>query len=158
MDPSTILLNSLWAGLFATGLAVMLTAPVPYLLPSFVCAFVGRGLRDVCVGWGVGINWATVMAAAVVVLVAVAIIRRHRVSPVVLICGVLPLGAAVPMFNLIFSLMRISTATGEALDAASIALNANLGKVFVTSLAIALGLGAGMAIVRLFQAEDEVTV
>lgn len=158
MDPSTILINSLWAGLFATGLAVMLTAPVPYLVPSFACAFVGRGLRDVCTGLGVGINWATVIAAAVVVLVAVAIIRRHRVSPVVLICGVLPLGAAVPMFNLIFSLMRISTATGEALDAASIALNANLGKVFVTSLAIALGLGAGMTIVRFFQAEDELTV
>jgi len=98
------------------------------------------------------------IAAAVVVVLAVAIIRRHTVSPVVLICGVLPLGAAVAMSNLIFALMQVSSFTGEALSGASVALSANLGKVFTTSLAIAVGLGAGMAIVRLFRREEAVAV
>jgi hypothetical protein len=99
-------------------------------------------------------NWSTAVAAAVVVLVAVAILRRHVVSPVVLVSGVLPLGAAVAMFNAIAALMKVSYLQGEALNGASVMLSANMGKVFTTSLAIALGLGAGMAIVRLFRREE----
>ena len=109
-------------------------------------------------GSGLSQNWATVIAAAAVVVVAVAITRRHRVSPVVLICGVLPLGAAVAMFNLIFALMQVLSLQGEALDGASVALSANLGNMFTTSLAIAVGLAAGMAIVQLFRREEAVEV
>lgn len=158
MDLPAILLSSLWAALQATGLGVLLTAPVRYLVPTFLCGFVGRGVRDICMGWSMSQNWATVIAAAVVVLVAVAILRRHAVAPVVLICGVLPLGAAVAMFNLFFALMQASSLKGEALSAASIALSANMGKVFTTSLAVALGLGAGMTIVRGFRRDGGVTV
>ena len=99
-------------------------------------------------GWSLGQNWATVIAAAVVVLARGGDPPAPDGLPVVLICGVLPLGSAVAMFNLIFALMQVSTVTGEALGGASVALSANLGKVFTASLAIALGLGAGMALVR----------
>jgi uncharacterized membrane protein YjjB (DUF3815 family) len=151
-------MNSLWAGLFAIGLAILLTAPRQYLVAAFFCGFAGRFIRDLLVGWGMSQNWSTVIASAVVVLVAVAIIRRHQVSPVVLICGVLPLGAAVAMFNMIFALMKLSTAQGEALNGVSIAFTSNLAKVFVISLSIALGIGAGTAIVRLCRREEAVEV
>jgi uncharacterized membrane protein YjjB (DUF3815 family) len=153
MDLSAILMNSLWAALVATGLGVIYTAPVRYLVATFLCGFAGRCVRDVCMGWSLSQNWATLIAAVVVVVVAVSIIRRHTVSPVVLICGVLPLGATVGMFNLILALMQVSSLKGEALSGASVALSANLGNVFTTSMAIAVGLGAGMAIVRLFKRE-----
>ena len=106
-DLSGILLNSLWAGLSGTALAVLLTAPSAYLAATFCCAFAGRLVRDVLTASGAGPNWSIALAAAVVVLVAVAVIRRHRASPVVLICGVLPLGAAGAMFNMIFELMKL---------------------------------------------------
>jgi len=154
MDLWAILMNSLWAGLFASGLGILLTAPPRYLVPTFLCGFAGRLARNVFMSWGMGQNWSTAVGAAVVVLVAVAIIRRPGVSPVVLVSGVLPLGAAVAMFNAIVELMKVSSLKGEALSGASVALSANLGKVFATSLAIALGLGAGMAIVRLFRQEE----
>jgi hypothetical protein len=158
MDLPAIVVSSLWAALFATGLGVMLTAPARYLVPTLVCGFVGTGVRDVLKAWSLGAHWATVIAAAAVVLVAVAITRRHAVSPVVLICGVLPLGASVAMFKLIVGVMQISSLTGEALSGASVALTANLGKVFTTSVAMVMGLGAGMAIVRLFRREEPVAV
>jgi len=154
MDLWALLMNSLWAGLFASGLGILLTAPPRYLVPTFLCGFSGRFARDEFMSWGLGPNWSTAVGAAVVVLVAVAIIRRPGVSPVVLVSGVLPLGAAVAMFNAIVELMKVSSLKGEALSGASVALSANLGKVFATSLAIALGLGAGMAIVRLFRQEE----
>jgi uncharacterized membrane protein YjjB (DUF3815 family) len=154
MDLLVILTNSLWAGLFAGGLGFTLTAPSRYIAPAFLCGFTGRFARDVFMSWGMSQNWSTAVAAAVVVLVAVVVIQRHVVSPVVLISGVLPLGAAVAMFNAIIELMKVSSLRGEALSASSVALSANTGKVFTTSLAIALGLGTGMAIVRLFRREE----
>jgi hypothetical protein len=54
-------------------------------------------------------NWSTVVAAAVVVAIAIAIVRGHRISPVVLIWGVLPLGAAIALFNMILDLMKVSS-------------------------------------------------
>ncbi|MGB7946881.1 MAG: threonine/serine exporter family protein, partial [Candidatus Binatia bacterium] len=148
MDVSTILLNSFWAALFATGLGILLTAPFRYIVATFLCGFSGRFVRDVLMmSWGMSQNWSTVVAAAVLVLVAVAMVKQHKISPVVLICGVLPLGAAVAMFNVIFELMKVSSLEGEALSAASVALSANTGKAFIGTLAIALGLGAGVALV-----------
>jgi len=42
---------------------------------------------------------------------------------------------------------------GEELSGAAVALSANAGKAFTTSLAIALGLAVGTAVVRLFRRE-----
>lgn len=154
MEIITMLINSLWSGLFAGTLGFILTAPVRYIAPTFFCGFVGRFARDALMSWGVNQNWSTAVASAVVVLVAMAIIRGHRVSPVVMVCGVLPLGGSVAMFNVIASLMKVSYLSGEALSAASVTLSANMGKVFTTSLAIALGLATGMAIARLFRRQE----
>jgi uncharacterized membrane protein YjjB (DUF3815 family) len=154
MDLLGIFMNSLWAGLFAGSLGILLTAPPRYIAPAFLSGFAGNFARDVFMSWGMSQNWSTAVAAAAVVLVAVVVIRRHVVSPVVLISGVLPLGAAVAMFNAIIELMKVSSLKGEALSGASVALSANTGKVLTTSLAIALGLGTGMAIVRLFRREE----
>src|SRR4029077_4125699 len=109
MDLLGILMNSLWGGLFGAGIAILLTAPREYLFATFFCGFVGRLVRDIFTGWGLGQNFAIVVAAAVVVLVAVAIIRSHKVSPVAMICGVLPLGAAPAMFNMVLGLIKLST-------------------------------------------------
>lgn len=154
MDLLKVLMNSLWAGLFAIDLGILLAAPPRQFVSAFFCGFAGRLTRDVSMSWGMSQNWSTVVGAAVVVLVAVAIIRRRAVSPVVLVSGVLPLGAAIAMFNAILELMKVSSLEGEALSRASVALSANIGKAFTTSLAIALGLAAGMAIVRLLRREE----
>lgn len=154
MDIIAMFTNGLWSGLFAGTLGLILTAPVRYIAPTFFCGFVGRFARDALMSWGVNQNWSTVVASAVVVLVAMAIIKGHRVSPVVMVCGVLPLGGTVAMFNVIAAMMRVSHLSGEALSAASVTLSANVGKVFTTSLAIALGLAAGMTIASVFRRDE----
>ena len=52
MSLLTILTNSLWAALFATGFGVLLATPARALVSCFVCGFMGRFVRDVCMGWG----------------------------------------------------------------------------------------------------------
>ena len=148
MDLGAVLVNSMLAGLFACGLGILLTAPLRYVAPAFICGFAACLSRDLFVSWGVNPNWATAIAAAVLVFVAVVIIREPTVPPVVLFSGVLPLGAASSMFSAILDLMRVSTLKGEALDAAAVGLIASAGRVFTVSLAIVLGLGIGLAIVR----------
>lgn len=146
-----ILVHSMWAGLFSSGLGIILTGPPRYLAPTFLCGFAGCFTRDIFMSRGMNQNWSTLIAAAVVALVAEASIRRHAVSPVVFVSSVLPLGAAVAMFNMIAALMKVSSLTGEELKVASMALSANTGRVFTTSLAIAIGLWVGITIVRVFK-------
>jgi uncharacterized membrane protein YjjB (DUF3815 family) len=153
MNGLTILLNGLLAGFFSSTLGIILTAPPRYLVPVFFCGFTGRFVRDGLIGFGLSFNWATMLAAAAVVLVGAAIVRRHAVSPVALVSGVLPLAASASMFEAMLALMRVSSATGEALRDASVSLIANAGKLFTASLAIALGLAAGMAVVRVIRGE-----
>jgi uncharacterized membrane protein YjjB (DUF3815 family) len=151
MNVATIFMNSLWAACFATALGILLTAPVRYLFQTFLCGFAARLVRDVLMARGIGHNLSTLLAAAILVLIAMAIVRRNQVSAVVLICAVLPLGAAVPIFNMILELIKVSSLTGEALNAASVALIANAGQAFAGTLSIALGLAGGFAIVDLFE-------
>jgi uncharacterized membrane protein YjjB (DUF3815 family) len=154
MTLAPILVNSLWAALFSSGLGVILTSPPRALVACFLCGFAGRFVRDVATGWGLTHNWSTVIAATVVALLAMAIARHHRVSPVVLICGVLPLGASIAMFSMIVGLMKVASLKGDALIGASVALSADFGKAFTGTLAIALGLRAGMLIAQLLQREE----
>lgn len=149
-----MLLNSACAGLIATALAILFTAPVRCLLPTFLCGFGARLIRDVSMSLGASQNWSMVVAAAALLFVAVAIIRRHKVSPVVLICAVLPLGAAVALFNLIFELPKLSSLKEQALGLTSLVLSATTGKALTGALTIALGLWAGLAIVRICRRED----
>jgi uncharacterized membrane protein YjjB (DUF3815 family) len=153
MDLTSIFTDSLWAALFAVGLGVRLTAPLQYLVPTFLGGFAGRLVHSLLVQGGMGRDWATVLAAAAIVVVAVATTRRHRVSPIVLICGVLPLGAAGAVFGAVFELLKVSSAEGEALEAAALAWMANASRAFTGTMSIALGLGAGMTIARLFDRE-----
>jgi uncharacterized membrane protein YjjB (DUF3815 family) len=153
MNSLTILLNGLLAGCFSSALGVILTAPPQYLVPVFFCGFAGRFVRDGLVSVGLSLNWSTMIAAAAVVLVAAAFIRRHAVSPVALVSGVLPLAASASMFDAMLAMMRVSSSTGEPLRDASVSLISNTGKLFMTSLAIALGLAAGVVIVRVIRGE-----
>jgi uncharacterized membrane protein YjjB (DUF3815 family) len=153
MDIVAVLTGSVLAGLLACGMGILFTAPPRYIAPAFLCGFAGCFSRDVFISWGVNPNWSTAIAAAILVFVAMAIIREPAVPPVVLVSGALPLGAAASMFNAILDLMRVSSLKGEALNAAAVALIASAGRVFTVSLAIALGLGVGLAVKRFVRRE-----
>lgn len=155
MDFSAILINCLWVGLFAAGMGILLTAPLKYIFPAFVCGFTGRLVLNLMMKYGASQNSSIVVATFSIVLIAGVILNREKVSPVVLITAILPLGATVAMLNTIIELMKVSSLKGELLNASSIALTANLGKAFTITLAIALGLAAGIGFINLFAKRKE---
>jgi len=151
MDIAAAAVNSMWAGLFAAAMAVVLTAPPQGILPSLLCGFAARFIRNVLIGWGVSSSAAVVVAAAACVLLALAFAgRRRRFSVIAIVTGVLPLGAAVALFNSIKGILSLSTLKEQALIAASAQLSANVSAVFTTTLAMALGIGVGFLIARVF--------
>jgi uncharacterized membrane protein YjjB (DUF3815 family) len=155
MDLASSFTHSMWAALFAVGLGVRLTAPLQYLVPTFLGGFAGKLVHSLLVHEGMSRDWATVLAAAAIVAVAVATTRRHRVSPIVLICAVLPLGAAGAVFRAVFELLRVSSADGEAVNAAALGWIAYASRAFTGTMAIALGLGVGMTVMRLLERREE---
>ncbi|HLY00985.1 MAG TPA: hypothetical protein VKR56_00660 [Candidatus Cybelea sp.] len=151
MDIAPMLLNSIWAGLFAAALAVVLTAPAQAIVPSLLCGFAARFIRNVLIGWGLSSSGAVVVAAAGCVLLAIALTSRRRgASVIAIVTGVLPLGAAVALFNSIKGVLNISGLKEQALITASAQLAANLSAVFTTTFAMALGIGLGFLIARFF--------
>jgi uncharacterized membrane protein YjjB (DUF3815 family) len=157
MSVMSILVNGLWAGLFAATLGILFTAPPGCLAATFACGLAGRLARDLCMMGGLSQNWSTIIASALIVMVAEVLIRRKTVSPIALVGAVIPLGAAMPMFVGIMQLIRVSTLTGEPLNEATVALSSNLAKVFTTCLAIALGLTVGKALVSLVRRMSSVS-
>jgi len=146
-----MLLNSMWAGLFAAALAIVLTAPSQAIVPSLLCGFAARLIRNVLIGWGLSSSAAVVVAAAACTLLAIALANRRRnFSLIALVTGVLPLGAAVALFNSIKGILIISSLKEQALMTASAQLSSNLSAVFTTTLAMVLGIGVGFLIARVF--------
>jgi uncharacterized membrane protein YjjB (DUF3815 family) len=156
MTLTPILASAVAAGCYAGAAGMLYTVGPRHLANAFVCGFAARLARDLLMDAGVTQNWATVVAAAVVVLVGMTTLRRHPAPLVVIATAVLPLAAAVPMLKAIVGLMNLSNLQGEPLAAATIALGGNLSKFFTTTLAIAVGLAAGLAILRLFSREEAV--
>jgi uncharacterized membrane protein YjjB (DUF3815 family) len=147
-----MVVNSVWAGLFAAALAVVLTAPPQAIVPSLLCGFAARLIRNVLIGWGLSSSAAVVVAAAACVLLAIVLANRRRnFSLIALVTGVLPLGAAVALFNSIKGILNISGLKEQALITASAQLSANLSAVFTTTLAMVLGIGLGFLIARTFE-------
>jgi uncharacterized membrane protein YjjB (DUF3815 family) len=152
MDITPMLLNSIWAGLFAAALAVVLTAPPQAIVPSLLCGFAARLIRNVLVGWGLSSSTAVVVAAATCVLLGLALTSRRRsFSVIAIVTGVLPLGAAVALFNSIKGILNMSSLKEQALVTASAQLSANLSAVFTTTFAMVLGIGVGFLIARLLK-------
>ena len=146
MDFAGIALKALWAGVFSGGLAVLLTSPRSFIFATFLCGFGGVVVRDGLIVLGLNGNWATAVAATAIVAVAGRILRGRDASPVVLICGVLPLGSSVALLRMIFDLIKLSYSEPAVRQAISVDFVTNLASTFAVSLCIAFGIGVGAAL------------
>lgn len=144
MDWFPLLMNALWGGFFAAGLGLLLTTPPQGLLPCFASGLAGRLARNLLIAGGLSQTASVVMAAIVCVLVTILLSRRPQLSPLAMITGVLPLGAAVPLFRSIHGILTLHRLQGDALNKAVVQLIANLSNVFTTTLAIVLGIWLGL--------------
>jgi hypothetical protein len=68
-------------------------------------------------GWGASQNLATFLAAALVLFIAVRFVRRPGVSPIVMVAGVIPLGAAGVLLRAIVGFLQVLSLKGEGLSA-----------------------------------------
>ena len=124
-------------------LGIMLTTRPRALLPSFLCGFAARLARNLLIGWQVNVLVAVAIGAGICVVIATILVRTQRDSTVALITGILPLGAAVSVFDAIRNLLQLATLKGEALTQPAIALVASLSSVIATTAAIIFGLFVG---------------
>ena len=152
------LIPGIQAACFAAALGLLFTAPPRYLAATAACGFAGRLVRDLLTGADMGSGWATVLAAASVGLAAAAMLRNRAVPPVVLVSGLLPLGAAGATFDMILGFMKLPSLQGEALRAAADSFIASASKAFMTYLALAVGLSLTMAALRLAKPDRDIAV
>ena len=148
MNVGALAVAAIPAGCLALTLGLLLTAPPRFLVATAVCGFAGRLARDLLLGAGMGVGWATLLAASVVVLMAAAVIRRYSVPPVVMVSGLLPLGASGATFDMILGFMSLPNLQGAALSAAAVALVSSAARAFLTYLALAVGMYLALTLLR----------
>lgn len=149
MSMLELLIVGLWTGAFSAAFAILFSAPLQAMAPSFAAGFVARVIRDWLMQLDVSQTLATLAAAsAVVIVVAIAVRRRPGFSPIVMLSGLVPLGAAKAFFAAIIGFLKLSSLKGEALAGAPAELFTNVSLLFKTTLAIVLGAALGAAIVQ----------
>ncbi len=150
MNLISLVVDSIWAGLFAGAMSIVFSAPYSALFLSFCGGFVGRLVRDILLQQGASAAVATLIAAAMVVMVAALMRRRPGISPVIIVSGTLPLGAAGAFARAIVDFLRISSLTDQKASAVPLALVSDLSTVFKTTVAIGIGISVAVYAVRLF--------
>jgi hypothetical protein len=98
-------------------MAVVFSTPSWALVPSFCCGFIARVGSRSADGLGASQNLATFLAAALVLFIAVRFVRRPGVSPIVMVAGVIPLGAAGVLLRAIVGFLQVLSLKGEGLSA-----------------------------------------
>jgi uncharacterized membrane protein YjjB (DUF3815 family) len=154
MSITEILTIGMWSAFFATSMSIMNSTPYKFIIPTFFCGMAGVFTRDFLQNAGLSVNWSTMTAAFVIVLLAGIIIRSQRVPPIVLICAVLPQWASVAMFNMMNDIRRVSILSGDELSKAVVSLVANTAMVFIISAAIAVGFALGLAVLKFVYREE----
>jgi len=150
MNLTSLAADSIWAGLFAGAMSIVFSAPYSALFLSSCGGFVGRLVRDILLQCGAGANFATLIAAAMVVMVAALMLRRPGMSPVIVVSGILPLGAAGAFSRAIVDFLQISFLTEQNASAVPLALVVNLSTVFTTTVAIGVGISVAVYAIKLF--------
>ena len=154
MNPQTILIETLWGGVFAASLAIRLTAPKRYLVMSFLAGAAGRFVYDLLKAAGRTEALAIGLGAMTVVLVArVAFVGRES-WPVVVISGVLPFAAGKTLVRATWHLLELGSLEGDAHTKALAAVNADAGEVVILSAAIVAGTTLGLILMRLIRREE----
>ncbi|MFN8662851.1 MAG: threonine/serine exporter family protein [Thermomicrobiales bacterium] len=140
MDINAVLTNALWGAVMAGGLAVFFTVPQRALWIAVVCGGAGRGVRSAALQADQGLLRATLLAALAVSLVAVLLAPSQQFSPVVAMSALIPLGAAIDAFDVIWAAMQIpGTSDVTQVTALGADLIANAVTVAAVTLAIAIG-------------------
>ncbi|MBP9191164.1 MAG: threonine/serine exporter family protein [Ignavibacteria bacterium] len=154
MNIQDILTIGMWSAFFATCMCILNSTPFKYIIPTFICGFTGVLTRDFLQNAGLSVNWATLVAAFIIVLLAGLMIRSQKVPPIVLICAVLPQWASVSMFSMLNDLRKVTTLSGDDLSKAATDLAANTAMVIIISFVIAIGFALGLAVLKLIYREE----
>ncbi len=123
----------------AVGFALVFSVPRGMLGYCAMGGAVGHGLRFLLIHGGVPIEWATLIAAAVVSLIGVQLAKRLRAHPKVFtVASMIPMVPGVPFFSALLALVQINR-TGVTDELLHTAIHSGLRALFIVG-ALAVGL------------------
>ena len=124
----------------AVGFGMVFNVPRRVLVYCAAGGALGRGLRHLLVeGAGLPVEWSTLLAAATVSLLGVAIAQRLRAHPKVFtVAAMIPMIPGVPLFKTLIAIVQIQQ-KGLNNELLSTAITSGLQAFFVVA-ALAVGL------------------
>ena len=135
-----VLQQMVLASVPAVGFGMVFNVPKRVLGYCAAGGALGRGLRYLLVeGAGIPVEWSTLLAAATVSLIGVAIAQRLRAHPKVFtVAAMIPMIPGVPLFKTLIAIVQIQQ-KGLDNELLSTAITSGLQAFFVVA-ALAVGL------------------
>jgi uncharacterized membrane protein YjjB (DUF3815 family) len=123
----------------AVGFALVFSVPRRMLGYCAMGGAVGHGLRFLLLHGGIPIEWATLVAAAVVSWIGVRLATRLRAHPKVFtVAAMIPMVPGVSLFSALFAIVEINR-TGMTVELLRTAFDSGLRALFII-VALAVGL------------------
>lgn len=132
--------DGFWAGVAAVGFAMLFSVPRRDLPGAFLTGAVGHSARALLLQWGVPLEGATLVGAAVVgVLGNVLAQRLHKPTFVFTVPGVIPMVPGVFAFQTMMGILRVTTAAAG--EGSGVLVDAGINAIHTALLLGALALG-----------------
>jgi uncharacterized membrane protein YjjB (DUF3815 family) len=154
MDWTPILVGSAWAAVMAGAIAMFFTVPKDALWVAIIAGFLGRAARTIMVENDQSLIRATFVAALAVSLATVVLAPGRDLSPIVAMSALIPLGASINAFEVIWAALRIPGVADPAQRAELVtALIGNAVTVLAVTFTIAVGFVIPWLVIRLLHGE-----
>ncbi|MCL1145091.1 threonine/serine exporter family protein [Shewanella sp. 10N.261.52.F9] len=105
----TMLNDAIFSAIPAIGFAMVFNVPRRYLPYCALAAALGHGSRTMWLSFGLPIEWATFLAAALVGVVTIAFARKHLAPPLMYaVAAIIPMIPGTYAFNTVIGLVQLT--------------------------------------------------
>lgn len=134
-----IISNAIFAAGASAGFGVSFNVPARILGICALGGATGRALRFILVESGIGIEWATLVAASSISVVGIFIAHRISAHPKAFtVAAIIPMIPGVPIFKTLIAIAKMQH-QGMSFELLETALNSGLSALFIV-VALAVGL------------------
>lgn len=139
-----LLHDAIWSGVAALGFAILFNVPTRTLRGCLACGAAGHAIRTMMMGFGLSVEFATLIGAAVVGIMGTTFARRWQTPAAVFtVSGVIPLVPGVFAFRTMLGLLTLAGAADSAVGlSALLEVSQNGIKTGLILIAIAAGIAA----------------
>ncbi|MBV7315807.1 threonine/serine exporter family protein [Shewanella sp. NIFS-20-20] len=135
-----LLQDAIFSAVPAVGFAMVFNVPKRYLGYCAIAGAIGHASRTLMIDWGVPIEWASFLAAALIGFMTIGFAKRHLAPPLMYaVAAIIPMIPGTYAFNTVIALVQLSATADVNPELIATSVANGLKTVFILG-ALSVGL------------------